>query len=85
MASTGMSNSEHIELMKADISDAEIFLGKTNVDYVVLCVNDFATKEIADMYPDGLWYSLYRGDVPAYLTPVPGDDERLLNIYKTQP
>ena len=74
----------NIELMKADITDAENLLRKTKVDYVVLCVNDFATKEIADMYPDGLWYSLYRDDVPAYLTPVSGGDERLLYIYKTQ-
>lgn len=74
----------NIELMKADMSGAETLLNQWNVDYVVFCDNDFATKSWADEYPNGLWYSLYRGDVPDFLTPVVGMEDGLIHVYKTQ-
>ena len=74
----------NIELMKANMVDAENLLKQWNVSYVVLCENDFATQAFADLYPDGLWYSLYHGDVPEFLTTVPDKEERLLYVYKTQ-
>lgn len=74
----------NIDLMKTDLADAENLLEQWNVSYVVLCENDFATQAFADLYPDGLWYSLYRSEFPDFLTPVPGKEERLLYVYKTQ-
>ncbi len=74
-----------IDLMRADITDAPALLAELGVDYVVLCANDFATKALAETYPDGLWNSLFNGDVPEFLTPVSDDAESLLYIYKTQP
>ena len=74
----------NIGLMKADLTDAENLLEQWNVSYVVLCKNDFATQAFADLYPDGLWYYLYRGDVPGFLALVPDSEERLLYVYKTQ-
>lgn len=74
-----------IDLMQADIADAKGLLGEWGVDYVVLCANDFATKALAENYPDGLWINLYNGDVPEYLTSVSADTESLIYIYKTQP
>lgn len=74
-----------IDLMRADIADTPALLAEWGVDYVVLCATDFATKALAETYPDGLWNSLFNGDAPEFLTPVSGDAESLLYIYKTQP
>ncbi len=74
-----------IDLMHADMADAKDLLAEWGVDYVVLCANDFATKNWAETLPDGLWINLYRGDIPEYLTPVSEDAESLIYIYKTQP
>ncbi|OUS08435.1 hypothetical protein A9Q96_03015 [Rhodobacterales bacterium 52_120_T64] len=74
-----------IDLMSADMPDAKRLLTEWGVNYVVLCKNDFATKALANRYPDGLWNRLYSGDIPEYLTSVSGEAESLLYIYKTQP
>lgn len=73
-----------IDLMNADMAEAKDLLADWGVDYVVLCSNDFATKALAEIHPDGLWVNLYRGDVPEYLTPVSDGAESLIYIYKTQ-
>ncbi|MBL4871986.1 MAG: hypothetical protein JKY41_00990 [Rhodobacteraceae bacterium] len=74
-----------IDLMRADLADAPALLAEWGVDYVVLCANDFATKALAETYPDGLWNNLYNGDIPDFLTSVSDGAESLLYIYKTQP
>ncbi len=74
-----------IDLMKADMADAKDLLTLWGVDYVVLCDNDFATKKMVEVYPDGLWINLYNDSPPEYLTPVSVDAEGLIDIYKTQP
>jgi|LGOV01.1.fsa_nt_gb hypothetical protein len=74
-----------IDLMKANMADAKDLLAQWGVDYVVLCANDFATKDMVEINPDGLWTELYNGDIPGYLTPVSEDAEGLIYIYKTQP
>ncbi len=74
-----------IDLMNADMADAKDLLAEWGVDYVVLCANDFGTKDWAETQPDGLWANLYDGNIPEYLTPVSEGNESLLYIYKTQP
>ena len=74
-----------IDLMNADMADAKNLLAEWGVDYVVLCTNDLATKGWAEINPDGLWGNLFDGRTPEFLTPVSGDTESLIHIYKTQP
>lgn len=74
-----------INLKRADMANVREMLARWNVDYVVLCDNDLPTKQIAENYPDGLWAKLYNQEVPDFLFPVPGNDESLIYIYKTQP
>lgn len=70
-----------LQVSKAAVDDTAVLLADMHADYVVICLNDFLPLQISP--ENGLWPMLYRGAVPAFLTPVPADENDLLRIYKT--
>lgn len=69
-----------LQVSKVEVDDAAMLLNNMNADYVVVCLNDFLPLQISP--ENGLWPMLYRGEVPAFLTPVPVEDNDLLRIYQ---
>lgn len=79
----GMLTELHIGL--SDPLQAEAFLRGAGVTLVAFCRTDAQTQSLADAEPGGLYASLFRGMVPAYLEPVPGAPEAALRLYRVMP
>lgn len=65
----GMLTEMHIGL--AEPQEAEAFLKGAGVTILAFCPDDLQTSEIARLKPDGLYAQLGKGNVPAYLDPLP--------------
>ncbi len=65
----GMLTEMHIGL--AEPQEAEAFLKGAGVTILAFCPADLQTSEIARLKPDGLYAQLGKGNVPAYLDPLP--------------
>ncbi|CAG1011570.1 hypothetical protein RHIZO_04067 [Rhizobiaceae bacterium] len=52
------------------------------LSYVALCAGNDETKTFAAWAPDGFLAALTKGDIPAWLEPVPGNDGHALAIYR---
>ena len=53
--------------------------------YVALCPGNDETKTFAAWAPEGFLAELTRGEMPAWLEPLPGNDGRALAIYRVLP
>ena len=65
----GMLTEMHIGL--AEPQEAEAFLKGTGVTVLAFCPDDLQTREIARLKPEGLYAQLGKGNIPAYLDPLP--------------
>ncbi|RKE86534.1 hypothetical protein [Rhizobium sp. AG855] len=75
----GMLTEIHIGLAKPD--EAAAFLRGAGVGILAFCPDFLQSEKIARMKPDGLYAQLLKGNVPAYLTPVPIDGPSGLQIF----
>jgi hypothetical protein len=67
----GMLAELHIGMAKPD--DALALLKNAGVTALAFCRNDPQTENLIELYRDGLYASLARGELPAYLSPVRSD------------
>ncbi|MBB3311571.1 hypothetical protein FHT78_003336 [Rhizobium sp. BK196] len=65
----GMLTEMHIGL--AEPQEAEAFLKGTGVTVLAFCPDDLQTREIARLKPEGFYAQLGKGNIPAYLDPLP--------------
>ncbi|WP_184395337.1 hypothetical protein [Rhizobium sp. BK650] len=65
----GMLTEMHVGL--AEPQEAEAFLRGAGVTVLAFCPNDLQTSKIARLKPDGLYGQLGKGNIPAYLDPLP--------------
>lgn len=68
----GMLTELHIGL--ATPSEAEAFLRGAGASIIAFCKNDPQTENLIAMKPDGLYAALAKGEVPAYLEPLPSPE-----------
>ncbi|MEV4607812.1 hypothetical protein MRBLMR1_002841 [Neorhizobium sp. LMR1-1-1.1] len=67
----GMLAELHIGMAKPD--DALALLKNADVTALAFCRNDPQTENLIELYRDGLYASLARGELPTYLSPVRSD------------
>ncbi|MCP8896635.1 hypothetical protein KYK29_17045 [Shinella daejeonensis] len=79
----GMLTELHIGL--SEPGRAEAFLRGAGVTLVALCTVDSQVRDIADAEPDGLYATLLKGVVPAYLDPVGMAAGSALRLYRVRP
>lgn len=65
----GMLTELHIGL--AEPKEAEAFLRGAHVTLLAFCPGDPQVQEVAELKPEGLYAQLGKGQVPAYLEPIP--------------
>lgn len=58
-----------IDLSKADLISTHEILLDLGIDYVVFCKDDHLPLLVSAGNTDGLWPSLYAGDIPEFLSP----------------
>ncbi|MDH4439349.1 MAG: hypothetical protein QE284_03090 [Rhizobium sp.] len=75
----GMLTELHIGLAEPD--EAAAFLRGAGVGVLAFCPDFIQTEKIARMKPDGLYAQLAKGNIPAYLLPVPLDGPSGLQIF----
>jgi hypothetical protein len=76
----GMLTELHIGLAAPD--EAAAFLRGAGVGALAFCPDFIQSETIAAMKPDGLYAQLAKGNVPAYLTPVPSEGPSGLKIFR---
>ena len=79
----GMLTELYIGLSKP--SQAEAFLRGANVGIVAFCRNEWQTKNLAKLEPQGLYAQLTEGRLPAFLEPVPGTQDADLQLFRVKP
>ncbi|MBB3408057.1 hypothetical protein FHT87_001960 [Rhizobium sp. BK316] len=81
----GMLTEMHIGL--AEPQEAEAFLRGAGVTVLAFCPDDLQTSEIARLKPNGLYAQLGKGNIPAYLDPLPkaADSGVQFFRYRTTP
>ena len=79
----GMLTELHIGL--SDPHRAEAFLRGAGVTLLAFCRTDAQAQSLARAEPGGLYASLFRGAVPAYLERVDGPPEAALRLYRVRP
>jgi hypothetical protein len=65
--------------------EAEKVARKDGVTIIAVCPGDAETRFLAEKAPDGLLANLKKGDVPAFLDPVPGTEDASLRLYRLKP
>lgn len=70
-----------IDLAKADLSEAYRILVDTGIDYVVYCRGDLLPLRISVENPDGLWPTLYVGEIPEFLSPAYASFDGVIHVY----
>lgn len=78
----GMLTELHLGL--ATPQEAVAFLRGADVGLIVFCAINPQTRILAEMKPDGFYANLGRGDVPAYLRPLPRKPDSGLVVYKVE-
>jgi len=80
----GMLAELHIGMAKPD--DALALLKNAGVTALAFCRNDPQTENLIELYRDGLYASLARGELPAYLSPVRSDGKfQLFAVNEADP
>ncbi|CAK7258786.1 hypothetical protein [Shinella sp. YE25] len=79
----GMLTELHIGL--SNPRQAEAFLRGADVTLLAFCPRNAQTNLIADAEPQGLYASLLKGEVPAYLEPVEATQGAVLRLYRVRP
>ncbi|NKN37505.1 hypothetical protein HFC70_14205 [Agrobacterium sp. a22-2] len=79
----GMLTELHIGL--ATPEEAEAFVRGAGVSIIAFCPTDPQTGRIVNLKPDGLYAALKRGDIPAYLQPLPAIENSGLTIFTVKP
>ncbi|MFD1744652.1 hypothetical protein ACFSE1_04185 [Rhizobium helianthi] len=80
---SGMLTELHIGL--AQPKEAEAFLRGAKVSVLAFCPNDVQTMNLAQMKPDGLYAQLEKGNVPAFLQPLPAVEGQRFQLYRVIP
>jgi hypothetical protein len=75
----GMLTELHIGL--AEPEEAAAFLRGAGIGILAFCPDYLQTDKIAQMKPDGLYAQLLKGNVPAYLIPVPIEGPSGMKIF----
>ena len=78
----GMLTELHVGLAKPD--EAAAFLRGAGATILVFCPEATQTKKIASTKVDGLYAGMMKGEVPAYLRPVPVDGPSGMQIYRVE-
>lgn len=79
----GMLTEMHIGL--AEPQEAEAFLKGAGVTVLAFCPDDLQTSEIAKLKPDGLYAQLGKGNIPAYLDPLPKAASSGVQFFRYRP
>ncbi|MCM2473740.1 hypothetical protein HGO38_09655 [Rhizobium sp. CG5] len=79
----GMLTELHIGL--ATPTEAEAFIRGGGVSIIAFCPSDPQTGRLVNLKPDGLYATLKRGEVPAYLQPLPAVDDSGLTLFTVKP
>ena len=79
----GMLTELHIGL--SNPHQAEAFLRGAHVTLLAFCPGNPQTRTIAEAEPQGLYATLLKGAVPAYLEPVAGPQDAVLRLYRVKP
>ncbi|MHA7969414.1 hypothetical protein [Rhizobium sp. CAU 1783] len=78
----GMLTELHIGLTEP--KEAEAFLRGAGVTILAYCHSDMQTAAIRKLKADGLYAALGRGEIPAYLVPLPRDPHSGIALYRTK-
>ena len=76
----GMLTELHIGL--ATPIEAQAFLRGSDARLIAFCASDSQTKRLAEMKPDGLYAAIERGEIPAYLEPLPRQEGSGFALYR---
>jgi hypothetical protein len=79
----GMLTELHAAMAKP--KDSVKFLRGAGVTVVAFCGTDPQVGSIAKVTPDGLYAQLSKGLVPAWLEPVPGTQDKPLQLFRVKP
>ncbi len=66
-------------------AQAEAFLRGAQVGILAFCRDEWQTRNLAKLEPQGLYAQLSAGVVPAYLEPVPGTEAADLRLFRVKP
>ncbi len=79
----GMLTELHIGLSTP--REASTFLRGARVSWLAFCATNPQTRQIAEMKADGLYAGLMKGEVPAYLQPLPQPSDSGVKVFKVLP
>ncbi|MBB2701339.1 UNVERIFIED_ORG: hypothetical protein GGD59_002710 [Rhizobium esperanzae] len=79
----GMLTELHIGM--AEPQEAEAFLKGAGVTTLAFCPSDPQTRQLAKLKPDGLYAQLGKGNIPAYLEPLPKAADAAVQFFRYRP